>query len=304
VQIRVPIASYYSCLRNVMANAKKRQRMRRTLVLLFEIVLTALSIKGFTQTPLTNGQVYNYNVGDIIQSYYVTFSQSGSEPPTYYTKTILTKSFSVNNDTIFYTIKRNTYRPVPINDPFFNTDTIGEMATNLTEPIKHNNGTTCYQTQDSFYLDYGNKQVWARYPKNDTDTICFEPTTHTTKFIEGLGGPFYYFKPKGGTISYKEELIYYQKGSDSWGTRFNSIIDRENFKAKIEIYPNPTNDKINIRSLETYSNFDIIDLFGKVQISNNKTNNTLDISGLKTGIYFINFYYKDLKIKTIKIIKL
>lgn len=63
----------------------------------------------------------------------------------------------------------------------------------------------------------------------------------------------------------------------------------------VKIYPNPAKSKLNIESSEEVINVSIIDITGKT-ILKEIEKNTIDLSGLEEGIYFI-------KIETIKISK-
>ncbi len=62
-------------------------------------------------------------------------------------------------------------------------------------------------------------------------------------------------------------------------------------KNEFNIYPNPSNNIININSEINNLNdwiYFITDIAGK-QIISNKVENTIDVSNLKSGIYFIYF---------------
>lgn len=69
------------------------------------------------------------------------------------------------------------------------------------------------------------------------------------------------------------------------------IEENDNVNNVFSIYPNPTNNIINIKSeisnLNDWKYF-ITDIAGK-QIISNKVENTIDVSNLKSGIYFIYF---------------
>ncbi len=260
---------------------------------------------GFSQTYLTNGQVYDFNIGDIIQGRFHSSGPFGSlGPPMYQTRTIIGKLISINSDTIFYTIKIDYYTPptCPTCNPTFSSDTIIQTVTDLALAPNHYNQTTCLGTQDTIYLDFCNRQVWERHP--NIDTGCFEPTTHTTQFIEGIGGPFFSKCDPQGPLWTEFLLVYYQKYPDNCGTLVTSIKEEKNSAMKIETFPNPASDIIQIESPEKFVYFDIIGLSGQVYISTKFINNSIDISGLQTGTYLINFYTSDYKIVTKKIQKL
>ncbi len=71
----------------------------------------------------------------------------------------------------------------------------------------------------------------------------------------------------------------------------------------VNVYPNPAKDILNIEGLEnTNYDFELINMLGeKVLNLKNNTNNSINISNLKNGVYFASFKYED-KIITNKII--
>jgi hypothetical protein len=72
--------------------------------------LLLLAVLGKGQSFLTKGQVYDFNVGDVMQTQYL-YSSSAMYYTEYKTLTVLTKTFSMNNDTITYTLKKDLYVP-------------------------------------------------------------------------------------------------------------------------------------------------------------------------------------------------
>ncbi|MDD2636719.1 MAG: T9SS type A sorting domain-containing protein [Bacteroidales bacterium] len=78
--------------------------------------------------------------------------------------------------------------------------------------------------------------------------------------------------------------------ADGWKLMYEtSVLDVENeMLSEITIFPNPTNDVLNIRGCEQITNIAILDISGKIinniQVSNSKS---IDVSNLKAGVYFI-----------------
>ncbi|MBN2668688.1 MAG: T9SS type A sorting domain-containing protein [Bacteroidales bacterium] len=63
----------------------------------------------------------------------------------------------------------------------------------------------------------------------------------------------------------------------------NDVVKQIDYK----IFPNPAVDKINIQTEETINSILIYDLTGKVLLAVQDDNNTLDISNLNSGLYFV-----------------
>jgi hypothetical protein len=63
-----------------------------------------------------------------------------------------------------------------------------------------------------------------------------------------------------------------------------------NYENDFEIYPNPVNDKINIVTEEIVEDIVVYDIYGRHQVSKTPSlqgNLTIDLSDLKSGIYFV-----------------
>jgi len=96
-----------------------------------------------------------------------------------------------------------------------------------------------------------------------------------------------------------ESLDYYINAS-GWGDYFTNIspldIDENKTTSNVTIYPNPTTGELNIMMSDTQyemSDLMICDILGKIQkIEKQKTENTIDISHLSAGIYFVKISTK------------
>ena len=71
------------------------------------------------------------------------------------------------------------------------------------------------------------------------------------------------------------------------------------------VYPNPCNDKLTISSTESLNyTFEITDVTSKVILSQQRINsNTIDVSSLEKGIYFLKVLDGNILLATKKIIK-
>lgn len=278
-----------------------KTKIRFLLVFLTNIIF----MNGFCQTYLTNGQVYDFNVGDIIQARGFGGMIGATSPPTFETKMILSKIYSKNKDTIVYSIKRDNYTVKNCTNcnPIFSTDTINLIITNLTSAVSLNNHSSC-GFLDKVYKDYGGLLVWESLPKQDTSCHNFEGVSYTIQYVQGVGGPFYTVFDPSGPLYGEYILVYYKNISGSWGSIYTSIKDEELFTSHIDIFPNPTNGLFYITSLEEFVKFDIVDLSGVHLKTNNIINQSIDISDLKPGLYLVNIFTKDLRKVTKKIQKL
>jgi hypothetical protein len=263
-----------------------------------------ISLSAHSQ-KLTYGDVYDFEVGDIIQGVYQTMHpvNGGSIPPTYETQTILAKKFSAGNDTIFYAIKKDYYTPrkcdtcKPLIDVRMDTLTV----TNLTAEVVHDNRTTCYSVADSFYTDYCSRAVWMKYPVADKQ--CFEPTVHTTSFVKGLGGPFFDRTDWDGPLRSVYMLQFYKKGNDSCGYFVAGIPEQKELRVDYDLFPNPARNKLNVRAGEKLVSYEIIDMKGAVLITGKLSGNEIDIAALGSGMYALRVYTADLRAGTRNFVK-
>jgi len=66
-------------------------------------------------------------------------------------------------------------------------------------------------------------------------------------------------------------------------------VSDNTFETQINLYPNPVKDSFTIinKSNYTLENLSIYDMLGKLVLQTNNTNNTIDVSTLKNGIYLV-----------------
>jgi hypothetical protein len=71
----------------------------------------------------------------------------------------------------------------------------------------------------------------------------------------------------------------------------NNLSTEEFITQNVKIYPNPVNDFLNIESLNSIQHIDIVDISGR--IIKTSTDNTLEMSSLTKGIYFVKIYFEN-----------
>jgi hypothetical protein len=235
--------------------------MKKLLVLLF-IISRTFTVSS--QTYLTTGQVYNFNVGDVFET------ESGNTdeptvPPIYGLTIILAKWYSAHSDTVFYKDSLVSYTP-PVCPPpclgSFHTDIVTFSYTNLSSMANQQTGSSpCPITLDTIYYDtaypYCNRKVWEEGPS----VICIDTTQEYAMsahslLVEGCGGPYYtlYTFDFTNDIPYTDycNLIYYKKNDTICGSEYviTGINQINEAKADFKVYPNPSNGKFTF----SYSN--------------------------------------------------
>lgn len=74
----------------------------------------------------------------------------------------------------------------------------------------------------------------------------------------------------------------------------SSVIEEES--TQIDIYPNPTSDKLFIKGNDEFQSYQIIDITGKIVKTGSSTDQYLETMNFKSGIYQIQFMNSDLQI--------
>ena len=115
----------------------------RTLLLFFGLI----AFSARSQTFLTNGQVFDFSIGDVMQRHY-------TNSPVYITDSVAAKAFSAGNDSIFYTYIRTTYNAptCPGCPASLITNTVYDTITQLNDPYNLQNATTCLAVADTLWL--------------------------------------------------------------------------------------------------------------------------------------------------------
>lgn len=86
---------------------------------------------------------------------------------------------------------------------------------------------------------------------------------------------------------------------DSYDGEVVHWLDLEEFS--VEVYPNPADEVLNVKGLLKFS-YDIIDISGRIVISGNTLDSTIDIASLRPGSYILRIV-KDDEVLSMKFIK-
>jgi len=87
-----------------------------------------------------------------------------------------------------------------------------------------------------------------------------------------------------------------------WEAKSNLSTD-ETRKDNVKIYPNPFKDVINISGAKNTEIIKVTDVSGRVVKTITKPSSEINLSDLKSGIYFVTILSKDEKVQTFKVIK-
>lgn len=157
------------------------------------------------------------------------------------------------------------------------------------------------EPDDNQSYQWENDSCWA--------PILADACISEKRYFKGLGGPYYDcrhpFYNEGGM---ERELVYYKKGSRTWGSPLMVTGMQEKDRAGfVNVFPNPVTDYLQV-SMQDLPEADylleIIDINGRVRKSQAilHGNNHLDLSGFLPGFYFYKLRNMNGLVKTGKLV--
>lgn len=254
----------------------------------------AIAFMAFTLSSSLKGQqistvreIYNFEVGDIFHIASSGFSNSGG----YQSKEIiqiLSKSYSSDSGSVSY----NRYiqwggcssdYPEWTYGSYY--DSVGYSG--LNDLINGGVIDSVYSSPDLYNGRLINYQK--SYPYTNSWQVY--------QFVAGCGVGLDQHETNSISVQFGEvkELVYFKKGSETWG---DSLILSANDKTdhhslQVEIFPNPTTNRLYVKFQNSDQCFDklwVYSLMGELVLFKNLekyTLNTIDISGLNSGTYFL-----------------
>ncbi len=175
-------------------------------------------------------------------------------------------------------------------DNFNATVSVDELSDYLSNPVKLFVAVTESHVQYSWgnQTEVNNRCI-GMYPTESGSELDF-----TAKSVE-LDIPFTFDFDDALVIDDYELIVFVQEDATKdviQTIKFNladatTVVNLENVNSeKITIYPNPASGFITVNTNEK-ANVEVFDITGKLKISKNLMNNTLNISTLTEGVYFI-----------------
>lgn len=159
--------------------------------------------------------------------------------------------------------------------------------------------------------------------KDSVTTIYIDSTLITSKKIN----PFEYIKDSSLQMfigygyqdalgyeefsNYYDDVIIYDRILNK--LELNSIINRKKVVTKIEevktenkeyiLYPNPTSSYINLKDIQGYTNFEILNIYGAKKKYGKLNDTQISIEELNSGTYIIYLFNKMSKFNQFKLVK-
>lgn len=162
------------------------------------------------------------------------------------------------------------------------------------------------------YMNYIDPEVTIDFfgPGNQMTSVCEGWYKATYAFNKAyvyfnnchIGPPPYY---EGVDIITEDTVFYdYSVGPISNPPACLLTVDDTSKKvAVVKIFPNPVQDYVNIESEKNFVAYEIVDESGKSILSRDFKGSKIDISNLKTGVYFIKLKSLSNETNVVKFIK-
>lgn len=271
------------------------------LVVVFIFLLSGLSI--YSQSILTRGEVYDFEVGDEFQ-----YSYDTAPGITVDRFVVLSKDFSPDLDTVFYTLFKSYYYYGP-DANYQNTiestteSIVHQQYTNLGDPIiDFGGGVYVYDMYlDSTYEYFpdtiiGYDSNLCDLEINGYDSYPPEWHSYQTLYLWGRGvGLVGHYQPQLSGVQPNDidkNLYYYKKGNFECGTPVTASLNNLSKKISFKLYPNPSSEKliIELEKNQTLSQFSLYNALGENQAVDFIKNGHLYIietSNLSNGVYYL-----------------
>lgn len=244
--------------------------------------LAGLTSMNLGRTDLSWNEVYDFEPGDIYHHKLHWWASAGGFTLTKQIDRILEKTTIGNNDAVSYKIERCYYKvqsyPYPPSS-YFDTITKTYYLHNLeqTEPFRLPNefvpawepfegpDPPLYYESINTFNGHNWKGIITGWTEYSSFSQCYEPPFESfftdKRYTSGLGMTLdsYSYWSGGALINYTDELVYYEKGDEVWGTPVSTDCNlltnmEETIKKKeisFDVFPNPSESRITVRNNET-----------------------------------------------------
>ena len=257
---------------------------------------------GSTVLGVPGGAVYNISEGEqgemyaVMKEYIYMSSDTGNtwvlkKDLSSATRAEFTHVVAGNNgEVIFGERYTSTYKT----DTSFATDSI----------IGGRPGLNSVKTKDGFIFIPNRFDQWLMSMDNGVTFTDYYGTAFNTLTagvrVPRMGAaeyPYHSLATRGNKVyfaGYNCQILVISKGA-------STSIDNKKIDRKISVYPNPINNNgmLTIDGVENGDRLVIRDITGKEVVSYNNGENTIKISGYKSGVYFLTVYSEN-QMKTVK----
>jgi hypothetical protein len=253
-----------------------------------------LSLQAYAQ-GLTYAEVFDYDLGDVVQSSYrYDGMEVGLWPRRYVRDSIIDIAYNVNGLEVEYTSQQHRFclpgGPFPAEDV---VETVHFGYVDGTAFPEHADlGNNC-----EYYVPfYDAVEPWPTACGRDTWTqrfllcsgcSCLEmPSDWRSHFVAGVGGPYYWRLAAEFPSDYavQHDLVYYRKGAEECGTEVVMGVSERQAPEPLVLAPNPAVDVVKWSASTGTGDVVLMDLSGRVLLQGRDIG-LLVIEDLSSGAY-------------------
>lgn len=248
--------------------------------------------------PITNREIFNYEIGD--EYHYNVYSNTIISTFSYSVIVKIQDKISISPDSVLYKIN-NSWIGYNLNKR------IGNGAY-LFSALQFPNIDSVGLYDDTYELaSLVSTSTYVFHP-DELCNIFFEEEEYT-EYVFGIGTFDHKFSSSGLGFptpeTYDETLVYYKKGTTTWGTPLITSSIQENLPSAIEIYPIPSDQIITIKGNKQELDYKIRDISGKMMMQGSIDigSDKIDLGNLLPGVYLVKFQSSDATISKKIILK-
>jgi len=142
-------------------------------------------------------------------------------------------------------------------------------------------GTTEWPDNGNVLLTNDAKDTFQIRIDKDIPGIVGEAVAFDTMTIVGIGGQF------DGSAPYDEGYQIFPRGLDDIMEWKSKVSVKELNRVAVGVYPNPTSGTVQLLGNNSWNTYRVYNTVGVEVMSGNITGNTITLSGLESGCYFI-----------------
>jgi hypothetical protein len=219
---------------------------------------------------LTKREIYNFSVGDTIQSHF-NYHDPMQSRDTLSTVVVLAKQYAPNNDTVYYILhKKNDIWGYYMATTFsFNTDVVLQVAYTDLDTVPPGCAMLTNSCGDS---------TWGCPPSWSGSTFGY------FTYVKSWGGLYYYYA-NDATVFSSNTLQYCSRAGYTCGTFMVGLQESKKQSWQPAFWPNPTTGLLHIEEGIAIKDITIYDCLSKQVCYVEGDEHMLDLSSFENGVY-------------------
>lgn len=260
--------------------------MKRKLIILALIVVPFISFSQNFESIVSNSKKWNILFGIYTPGVYELFTRSYTIREDTIINELVYSKIYINNTPNNEYIREDENNKVYYKNDYSEERLIYDFSLNIEDEIVLTNmfgfefSWTVVNVDTIWFAEKNRKRITLSFCEDCLDDYWIEGIGSTLGLIYS-GNFMWDFSTDLLCFYQNEELLY---SNSDWNSCYITVSIPEN-KNKLNVFPNPTNNFINIETTEQIESLTIIDITGRLVLLEN--NKVIDLSMLNAGIYFL-----------------